>query len=259
MGIQNRQKNSIFINYFLFSLGIAVFFVIYFAISYSKKDSSMAFVFPGWGEIFSSIGSILTNKTSLISLGWSFLRIIVMIITSFVLSNLISFIYVCYKPSINFLKPFIFFIKTAPIAAISIYLWLSVGSEGAPYIVGGMVIFPLMLEADLTSIDNIDKNILDELKISGANKFEQFIKIYLPITAPYQVMSILQGFGLGFKVGIMSEYLVYTKNSVGSLLHNYFDNFQVAYLLGMVFIVVVIVLIIDGIMQLYKKHLEKSL
>ena len=259
MEIRNRRKNSTFINYVFFSLGIISIFLIYFLISLSKSNTSQNFIYPNWDEVFVSIGDILANPLTLSAIGWSLLRLLICVLSSFVITIIVSFLYVVYKPSISFLRPFLFFIKVAPVAAISIYLWLAVGSEGSTYVVSIMVILPLMLEASLTSIDNIDKSIIDELRITKTSTLNKFVRVYIPMVLPYLLMSILQSFGLGFKVVIMQEYLTYTRRSIGNLLHQYLDGLEISKILALIVIVVVIVGLMEIAIISYKKHIEKNI
>lgn len=256
---RNLLKNSTFNKYFYLSLGFATLFLIYFSISFVNKDGASSFIFPSIGEIFQSMGDILSNNNSLVSIGWSFLRIIITLVISYAISEIISLLYILFKPSIYFFKPFIYFIKTAPIAAISIFLWLALGGNTSPYFVSAMVMIPLMIEANLTSLNNINKDIMEETTISGANRFQSYWKIYYPITMPFQLMVVLQCFGLGFKVEVMAEYLCYTNNSIGMLLHNYVDALEIGHLLAIVVIIVIIVFIIDIFLNIYKKYVESNL
>ncbi len=92
------------------------------------------------------------------------------------------------------------------------HAWLS----WIPVALSIVVCFPLYYQAFSSGIENEEGDILDSLRIEGAQRKILTIKeIYLPDSWKYIRMSLAQSFGLSFKVSIMAEVL--TSSSVGKI------------------------------------------
>ena len=252
---KSHKKISTFANYSFLVSGILVIFLIYFLISYFGNE----FVFPSISSIFLEFGKFFYSYKEATYLLFSFLRVILSVIISFVISLFLTFLFVLYKPLLNFFKPILYIFKVAPLAAITMFLFISAPTYLVPFIVSSMILIPLFLEANITSISNINKDILDDLALLEANVFVKFFKVFLPMIFPYIIMSLLQGFGLCFKIVVMSEYLILQDNSLGILISTYKDSLNTAGLLACILIIVFYVVVIDLVIYLAKKLFNKKI
>lgn len=251
-----QMKRSIFNNkYTYFLTGIFLIAIIYLLISSAKQNE---FIYPSFATIFNSLGEMLGSKYAQVSIGYSFLRILLSICLSFVASLLFSFLYIIFKPSIYIIKPFLFILKVSPLAIVSLYLWLSVGDVGATYVVSFMVMFPLMIEANISAIDNISPSLIDEMRLNNVSLFKKFYKIYLPLISPSLIMSVLQCFGLGFKVVVMTEYLCLTPSSIGRYLYDLKIAFDIPGMLALLIVIIVIVAIFEVLISVVKWKINKE-
>lgn len=247
--------SSIFKKDYLYLItGTALIFLIYYIISATANDN---FVFPSFSLIFKSFGEMLSTGTLYVNIGYSFLRIVLSLLMSLFLSLIFSFLYIVFRPSYILIKPLIFIMKVSPLAIISLYLWMQAGAIGTTYIVSFMVMFPLMIEANIAAIDNIGKSIIDELRLNSASIFTKFFKVYIPMISPFIIMSILQCFGLGFKVVVMTEYLCLTPNSIGRYLYDLKLAFDNSGMLSLLIIIILIVAIFEVLIHLLKKYMTK--
>lgn len=249
----HKKISTLANNSFLVS-GILVILLIYFLISYFGNE----FVFPSISSIFLEFGKFFYSYKEATYLLFSFLRVILSVIISFIISLVLTFLFVLYKPLLNFFKPILYIFKVAPLAAITIFLFISAPTYLVPYIVSSMILIPLFLESNITAISNINKDILDDLSLLEVNIFIKFFKIFIPIIFPYIIMSLIQGFGLCFKIVVMSEYLVLQENSLGILIATYKDSLNTAGLLGSILIIVFYVAIFDSLVYFLKKMLVKK-
>ena len=246
---KSHKKTSTFANYSFLVSGILVILLIYFLISYFGNE----FVFPSISSIFLEFGKFFYSYKETTYLLFSFLRVILSVIISFVISLFLTFLFVLYKPLLNFFKPILYIFKVAPLAAITMFLFISAPTYLVPFIVSSMILIPLFLEGNITSISNINKDILDDLALLEVNVFVKFFKVFLPMIFPYIIMSLLQGFGLCFKIVVMSEYLILQDNSLGILISTYKDSLNTAGLLACILIIVFYVVVIDLVIYLVKK------
>ena len=241
--------NSTIKKYSLGIISIVSIFLLWQVIVIIKND---AFIFPGVLEILKSSFKIITNKSDLIVLSNTLFKLIIVIIISLLLAGIVAFIYIIFPSSIYFFRPIINILKAAPFAVISIYIFYAFyqTKEIAPGIVTFLVVLPLSFEGLIGAIDNIDKNLIDDMKILEISTFKKFIYVYIPICVPFIVTTLLQSFGLGLKVMIMSEFMSQVDKTIGGALFNIKYNYDYAYLLGWLVIIITIVSIIDMLIRI---------
>lgn len=239
-----------------YSLGIISFvsiFLLWQIVVVIKNDS---FIFPSVFEILKSSFNIIISKTDLLILSNTLFKLIIVIVISLLLSCVVAFIYIIFPSSIYFFRPIINILKAAPFAVISIYIFYAFyeAKEIAPGIVTFLVVLPLSFEGLIGAIDNIDRNLTDDLKMLEINTFKKFVHVYIPICVPFIVTTLLQSFGLGLKVMIMSEFMSQVDGTVGGALFNIKYNYDYAYLLGWLVIIITIVSIIDMLIRIISKR-----
>lgn len=244
--------NSTYKKYTLGIISIVSIFLLWQLVVIIKDDT---FIFPSVMEILKSSFKIITNQTDLFVLGNTILKLIIVILISLLLSATFAFIYIIVPSSIYFFRPIINLLKAAPFAVISIYIFYAFYQvkEIAPGIVTFLVVLPLSFEGLVGAINNIDKNLIDDLKMLEISVIKKFIYIYIPLCIPYIVTTILQSFGLGLKVMIMSEFMSQVDNTIGGTLFNIKYNYDYAYLLGWLVIIITIVSIVDMLIRIISK------
>ena len=235
-----------------FFLGVLIIVAVYQIFAISRQDE---IVYPNIIKIFKQVGIIFTSIDAYLRILKTILRVLLIILLSVVLSSILGLAY--YKfPSISyFFYPLINILKASPFAIIAIYLFLAIGNKNAPYVMCFFVIFPIVLEGFLTSIDRVDKSIKDDLQLLNIPLARKFFSGFIPICMPYIVMSVLQSFGLGIKTMIMAEYLCNIEGSIGEVVYNIKYTMDFDVLLAWLVVIVVFVCIIDAIIRYISKKL----
>ncbi len=220
---------------------------------------------PG-GYLFPSFGSILNEFINLFNFEFlklfanSLIRLLIVLFVSFIISLIISIIRFYSKNISEFFTPFIVFLKSAPLAILTVYIWFSLGSSKGPYFIIFSVVFPLMTEAFITSIDEIPDGIKQELLISDLSKLTKFFKVIFPMIFPYLMMTFLMTFGLGLKISLMGEYLMQTPDSLGYYIYiRKTDLDSVAILLAILIFCIIFTLVFEYISKVIYKYSYKKL
>lgn len=254
------MKHSTLKNNIIASL-ISILFIIGLLsiVSHIKQDNQ---IFPSLSEIGNCLYANIVSKEVVLSFTLSIMRTFLVLFISLVFSLITSLLYYYKKITMSFLRPFITIMKTAPLAAISIYIFIIVDGQNAnnlrPLLIGLLVTFPIILEGTISAVDHIDPSIISELALTSGPKWFKFIKIYLPLMIPNIATTLLQTIGLGFKVIVMAEYLCYTKQSIGLLIYNSFMQLNMANLLAIIILVVIIVVIGEFIVKKIEKNILKA-
>lgn len=243
----------------LYSLITILLIIIIWEIYASYRNEPT--IFPHTTQIIKSFCTLF-NINNLKTLGMTLFRITLSVIIAFMISVIVGLLYIWKKDTLYFFKPIISAMKTIPLAVISIFLWLIFKSTTAPYIITTLIIIPISIEGVITSIDGIDKVLIEDLKMIDTNIFKSLIYVYIPLIKDYLLMVFLQTFGLGLKVMVMGEYICQTKNSVGKIISvvksgvGYQD--AMSELIAWGILLVIIVVIIEFLIKLIIKKIQNQ-
>mgnify|MGYP003300340989 CR=1 FL=1 len=144
--------------------------------------------------------------------------------------------------------------RSTPQVILSIFLFI-LFDRIAPYIITLLVILPVATQGILTSIDNIDPVLIDDLKLIDCNLFKKLIYAYIPLIKDYLLMVFIQIFGLGFKVMIMGEYISHTTNSIGDYLYDV-KGTDLPELIAWGILTAIIVIIVETIVNILVKKIN---
>ncbi len=233
-------------------LGILFIFVLWIlGNAYFQND----YIVPSLEKTFSSLFKLLSEADTYFILGNTLLRLVIAIGACFILGVFLAGLSKMSYQFKAFIKPGMVLMKTLPIAVLIILLIVMFSSNALYYIVG-VVILPIIYEATINGLDSIDKNIVDEVKMLSETNFTIIKNIYLPLTAPYVLTSLIQSFGLGLKVLVMAEFISNTNNSIGFEIILYKDYYnEMSYVYAWSIILIVFVLSVDLLINyIYKKR-----
>lgn len=251
------MKASIIKTKYLYSLITVVFIILIWIVLSKTIDNT--YIFPTFKMLLDGAKIFLIDNIYIIIL--FIIKIFIVLVVSFIMALMILFIYIWKKNSLGFFAPILSFAHIVPTMGISIYLYLFLDKEIIPFVLAVMVIVPIMVEGFITSYDNIDRGIIDVLKLEKISFLKKLFKVYLPIMLPYILMTILQSFSLGIKAMIMGEYLSLSSNSIGFLLYQYQvsmeSNIIIVIILFLFFLSISCEIIVKIIQTNIKKRLIK--
>lgn len=245
--LQSRRKS------WLASCISFVFIIGLFILISSKANDSQ--IYPSLKQVFQQIGYIFTHQYEGLSFIYTFLRVLFILILAIISSLLISYLYYLKQWTYGFFQPILVIMKSIPVVALAVYMFLLVGSKRGPYFIAYLVALPIMLEGFILGIDSIPQPIQMELALTEVPKWKKFIQIYLPMMKKSLVTAFLQTLGITFKSMIMGEYVCQTKNSIGVLIYDSKSFLEMDMLLAVSILIVIIVFIGEVI----AKRIEKKL
>lgn len=235
-------------------LGILFLFVIWFLASSSYSND---YIVPSIDLTFKALTNLISDGYTYKILGYTLLRLVVTVGVCFILGIFLAVISnVSYRFK-AFIRPTIVLLKTLPIAVVIILLLIIWGRENSPYFIVGVVVLPLIYEATLIGLENIDSDILNEVKmLSGVNSFV-VRKVYLPLTFPYILTALIQSIGLGLKVLVMAEFIAQPRYSIGNELVFYKEiACQMEFVYAWSIILIIFVLIVEYLIQYLSKKMK---
>ena len=243
--------------YILYTLGfIFVFFLWLFL---SKVVFGQTYLFPSPGETFAKFTSLLTERYTWLSIGWSLLRTLIGFAISLAAALIVGIFAGNFKGLYLFLKPLIGILKSIPTAAF-VFLFLALsGSRFAPTYIVFLLSFPILYESIAGGIKSIPSDILDAARVDGAPILSTIFVIKLPLAMPYVSVGLASSFALSLKTEIMAEIITGDTNyGLGCMISVYrnLDPTDLTPIFAIALIALIIVVITDIFGMLIDKYFD---
>lgn len=232
---------------------ILLLFLTWIIISITKDND---LIYPNIDQIFKRFMELF-QKENLSILFASLSRLVITIGIAFLITFIIISLYVRVPLSYQFFSPLIKIMRSVPFLSVSIFIILVFGSKNSPYIIALLVVLPVLIEGVKSGVDYIDDIIKDDLKLLEIGFIQKLFYVYIPIVLPTIITSLLQVFGLGFKVMIMGEYFSQTNMSIGKELFIAKSFIEMDSVIAWTIIIVLITSIIEILINVAKRKLIK--
>ena len=243
----DKKKDNIF-----FILGIISIFIFWLILSVLINNE---FAIPKVSKTTSALGDLLSTGRTYYILGKTILRIALTILIAFTASIVLVGLSTLSKKFRAFLSPIITFLKTVPVVVVILLFLFIFSRNTTPIFVALLVIMPIMYEALLNGINNIDESIINETKMISKTNLFVLRKVYLPLTKPYIMLSILQSVGLGLKAMVMAELIAQAKNSIGYEMSEYRAFLEMDYIFAWGLLMIAIVIISEIFIRRIKRKI----
>ena len=158
-------------------------------------------------------------------------------------------------------SPFITILKAIPTATLVFFFLVLVGAKNTPILMVIMITFPIIYESICNGIQNIDKDLKDNIELDGGFTLPNIFKLQLPIISKNILLGIASSFALSFKIEIMAEILAgNTKLGLGSaiLSAQITDQSNMIPIFAYSLITIIFVLLISFVSKIVNKKLIKE-
>lgn len=244
-----KHRNRIYV-----LLGIALVILMWEIISYTTNAN----FFPEFFVTLSHALILLSDRLTLVSLGWTFLRLILSFLISAVLGTALG-ILAGYYPRLKYLlSPLITVLRALPTIAVAMVLIVYVPNFSL-YITS-MVMTPIIYQASLEGSEKNYHQYEYVLLLKGRNHFSNITHIIFPLSLNYILLGFLQALGLGMKVEVMSETLAYksTFYGIGKMITQAYNNSEFFQLMSLVLLLLILSLILECLIATMKRWTEKK-
>lgn len=237
-------------------LGILFVFGVWWIIAACVNNN----LFPTPVEAFKAFGELFVLGGTWTAVGTTLLRLIISFFICLLSALILGLIAGRFKYFKIFLNPFIVILRTLPTAAVVYALVVIMKPNYAIQILLFLLMFPILYQAVVSGVENIDKNILNSVRMEmGIMDIRSITKIVIPCASPSVALGCIQSLGLGMKVAIMSEVLVGTSDviGIGRLIYIYFTQNQMDRVFGISIFAIILIGVIDLSFRLLKKKFLK--
>lgn len=202
-------------------------------------------IFPTIRSTIRGLMEIIGEPNFLIIIKHSLLRNVTGFLISLFLAIFIGILSSLSRIIYNMMVPIMNFFSSVPTMAIIILALIWLNNEFVPLFVGFIMVFPVLYEAVLNAILNIDQNIINMVQLYKVDKIVIIKDIYLPSIFINLGLIFTSTLGMSLKMVIAGEVLSQPKYGIGSNL-----QLQKTYLnTSKVFAWIIIILLISKILE----------
>ncbi len=169
------------------------------------------------------------------------------LLIGFALGSLLGWLAARYRWVAEFVEPVMTLLNSVPRIVVTpmIILWLGIGLE-SKIAAAFLLVFVVIFFSVYTGIRQVNRDLVDRVRILGGNERAILRHVYVPSVAAYVFSSLRLTVGFAFTGAIVGEYMA-SSRGLGYLL-NFAQNSQNAAL--MLSTVVIIMVVIMGIFAL---------
>lgn len=218
---------------------------------------SLHLVLPTFSSVFLSFLKLFTQKTFYTSLSATLLRSVIGYIIGFVLGVILGVTAGKFSTLHAVIKPLAAAMRATPVAALAILLYIWLGSNILPPVIGVLLIFPIVYEQIRTATANIPEELEDVLREMGSGFLHSARTVYLPLVLPHTLSLISSTFGMNLKAVITAEVLASSMPSIGRQI--YFANQNIIYEINTLFAWVLVAILISALFEVLLKFICKKI
>ncbi|WP_455537859.1 ABC transporter permease [Terrisporobacter sp.] len=209
---------------------------------------------PTLGQVFLSLKEIVFEHRFILDIFSTISRCIIsffIALTTALILGIISYGVSIFK---NFLTPITSLARSIPNMVLIVLALIWFNKESTPYIVVFIMVFPVLYDAVLGSMDSIDKGMLEMTNLYKIRKRDKIFKIYFP-AIKFSLISILSStISLGFKIVIAGEVYGQPLYGIGAMIQSEKINFNTRAIFAWIIIIVIISSMLNTVEKLLSRR-----
>lgn len=214
-------------------------------------------------EVLKRLFQLLQTSDFYISIVTSILRILAGFLTGLAAGLVFSILAYRHAWIENLLKPFVFTIKSIPVASFIILVLIWVKAVHLAAVISFLMVFPIIYENILTGLKATDHKLLEMAQVFQIPMSQQISSIYISSVLPYLESGCSLALGLAWKSGIAAEVIGLPDSSIGMHLYEakvYLDTPDLfAWTVVIVLLSILFEKVFMKLLQMLMQHIEKEL
>jgi NitT/TauT family transport system permease protein len=183
-------------------------------------------------------------------------RTVLCFLFSLLLALLVGVLATSMRPFYYLFHPMSLVMKATPTMSIILLALIWLESERAPYLVGFLVVFPILYANVIQGIHNIDQDLINMAKVYNIKKIRIIGELYIPSMVSYLFAGMISTFGLNLKVMVAAEVLSQPKIAIGRYLQMEKVYLDTAGVLAWTLSIILLVALFEGILRSIQNKLE---
>ncbi len=167
-------------------------------------------ILPSPLEVFVRAGKLVLLPKFWASIAFSFIRVIFGVACATVTAIFLSAAAFKWHIVRDIIKPFATVIKATPVVSFIFiaFIIFSKNFDALPSFISGLIVFPVMYESILSSLDATPRELIEVSQVFGCTFYERARYLWIPSALPNFITSSKTSIGLAWKAGIAAEALV---------------------------------------------------
>ena len=208
-------------------------------------------------EVIQSLINILSKGSSYYAIFKTLIRVIQGYFISLIISLIISILADRFNTIRMLFEPIQILTKAIPNISYIIITLIWLGSEGSVWVICLLVLFPVLFNNFMFTLDSEDKDLKDIEKIYPETFINTTRLRTLPLLYETVLTSSKTALGLGLKIGVMAEILGQVKVGIGKQLYYARLYLDTAELFAWTIIIIIVSVFIDSIFNILIKFKEE--
>lgn len=204
---------------------------------------------PGPAAVLLRLGQLALTAPFWKATAFSLLRVMAGSLLAVVLGTLLAVLCCRWKVADALFAPFVTVIKSTPVASFIVLLLLFLGRDLLPVVIVVLMALPVIWGNVCAGIRNTDPLLLRTAKVFGFSRGRTLRRVYLPSVMPYFLSACRTALGLGWKSGIAAEVLTVPAVSIGKLLMEAKQYWEVTDLFAWTLAVILCSLVIEKVLM----------
>ena len=210
---------------------------------------SNGLLLPGPAAVLLRLGQLALTAPFWKATAFSLLRVVAGSLLAVVLGTLLAVLCCRWKVADALFAPFVTVIKSTPVASFIVLLLLFLGRDLLPVVIVVLMALPVIWGNVCAGIRNTDPLLLRTAKVFGFSRGRTLRRVYLPSVMPYFLSACRTALGLGWKSGIAAEVLTVPAVSIGKLLMEAKQYWEVTDLFVWTLAVILCSLVIEKVLM----------
>ena len=204
---------------------------------------------PGPAAVLLRLGQLALTAPFWKATAFSLLRVVAGSLLAVVLGTLLAVLCCRWTVADALFAPFVTVIKSTPVASFIVLLLLFLGRDLLPVVIVVLMALPVIWGNVCAGIRNTDPLLLRTAKVFGFSRSRTLRRVYLPSVMPYFLSACRTALGLGWKSGIAAEVLTVPAVSIGKLLMEAKQYWEVTDLFAWTLAVILCSLVIEKVLM----------
>jgi NitT/TauT family transport system permease protein len=204
---------------------------------------------PGPAAVLLRLGQLALTAPFWKATAFSLLRVVAGSLLAVLLGTLLAVLCCRWKVADALFAPFVTVIKSTPVASFIVLLLLFLGRDLLPVVIVVLMALPVIWGNVCAGIRSTDPLLLRTAKVFGFSRGRTLRRVYLPSVMPYFLSACRTALGLGWKSGIAAEVLTVPAVSIGKLLMEAKQYWEVTDLFAWTLAVILCSLVIEKVLM----------
>ena len=166
-------------------------------------------------ETFSSLGGLIVTQDFWLSVAYTFYRVVLGLVISFVLGVLLAFFASKVGVLESLLRPLMATVKSTPVMSVIMLALVWFSSSFVPVFSCILLCLPIFYTNTLSGIRSVDKNLLEMASVFKVRHRRVIQEIVIPSVLPHIYAAIAVCLGFSWKSVVAAEVLSSPKYSMG--------------------------------------------